>query len=383
MNLEKLLCELISINSANPDYSESAPGEEEIGNYINDLFHLHSIDSFKQDVEPGRSNIIAKVSGKQKKSSLLLCSHLDTVFLEGMEFKPVIDENNIYGPGACDTKSSLAAMIKAVIEYGKAREKKSTVYFLGAVSEESMHLGIRKFMDTYRDITGKIDFCIIGEPTSLDIGIAHKGSLKFTIKTSGKSAHGSSPELGVNAINMMSELITMINKKIVPSYQKLANKLLGKATLNIGVIRGGNAFNIVTDTCQIELDRRVLHEEKLEKVLQDFKDLISGMSVNNKYFIAEIEKVNDYIPYLKMDESDDLIQSFKMLCKKYSNKSKIIGLPYATDGGFTFQGGMPTIVFGPGEIKDSHKLGEYVSREQLHLAFEIIKEFLFKYQANS
>src|SRR5665811_623348 len=106
-------------------------------------------------------------------------------------FKAVIDEKYIYGPGACDTKSSLAVMIKAIIEYSKCKERKPTVYFLGAVSEESMHLGVRKFMDNYRDHTGNIDFCIIGEPTSLDVGIAHKGSLKFTIKTEGKSAHGS------------------------------------------------------------------------------------------------------------------------------------------------------------------------------------------------
>lgn len=379
VNLEKLLCELISINSANPDYSESAPGEEEIGNYINDLLNSCGIDSFKQDVAPGRSNIIAKVSGKQKRPALLLCSHLDTVFIEGMEFKAVTDKHNIYGPGACDTKSSLAAMIKAVIEYSKALQKKSTVYFLGAVSEESMHLGVRKFMNTYKNLTGDIDFCIIGEPTSLDIGIAHKGSLKFTMKTSGKSAHGSSPELGINAINMMSELIAMINKKIVPSYEKVINKLLGKATLNIGVIRGGNAFNIVPDSCQIELDRRVLPEETLDGVLKKFSELIAEMSISNNDFIAEIEKIDDYIPYLKMNESDVLTETFKKYCKMHNNKSKMIGLPYATDGGFTFQGGIPTIVFGPGAIKDSHRLGEYVSKEQLQTAFKILKEFLFSY----
>ena len=178
---------------------------------------------------------------------------------------------------------------------------------------------------------------------------------------------------------MMSELITVINKKIVPSYEMLVNKLLGKATLNIGVIRGGNAFNIVPDSCQIELDRRVLPEETLDGVLQQFSEAISEISFNNHGFIAEIEKINDYIPYLKMDESDTSIKNFKKYCELYNTGSKITGLPYATDGGFTFQGGIPTFVFGPGEIKNTHKLEEYVSREQLQTAFMILKDFIFSY----
>ena len=82
-NLEKLLCELISINSSNPDYSESAPGEKEIGNFIYDLFSVNKVDCMKQDVTSGRFNIIAKVPGEQTRPALLLCSHLDTVYIDG------------------------------------------------------------------------------------------------------------------------------------------------------------------------------------------------------------------------------------------------------------------------------------------------------------
>jgi acetylornithine deacetylase/succinyl-diaminopimelate desuccinylase-like protein len=377
--LEKLLCELIAINSSNPDYSESAPGEKEIGNFIYDLFCMNKVDCMKQEVAPGRFNIIAKVPGKQTRPSLLLCSHLDTVYVDGMKFEAVIDENSIYGPGSCDTKSSLAVMIKALIEYSKCTEKKPTVYFLGAVSEESMHLGIRKFMDTYKDLTGDIDFCIVGEPTSLDVGIAHKGSLKFTIKTEGKSAHGSTPELGLNAINMMCELVTAINKKLVPLYEKTTDKLLGKATLNIGVIRGGRAFNIVPDFCRIEIDRRVLPSETLEEVLQSFSGIIAETCKNNKDLVAKIEKINDYIPFLKISTEEKSIETFCTSCRKFYAEGVMKGLSYATDGGFTFQGGIPTLIFGPGDIKNSHRLGEHVSIKQLNLAFEILKDYLFTF----
>lgn len=378
-NLEKFLMNLISINSSNPDYSESAPGEKEIGDYVEDFFHKNKIDCIKQEVVQGRSNIIATVSGAKTGPSILLCSHLDTVFVEGMKFKSISDDKNIYGPGACDTKASLAVMIKSLVEYSKYREKNLNMHFLGAVSEESRHLGIKKFMDTYKNFIKNIDFCIIGEPTSLDIGIAHKGSLKFTIKTSGKSAHGSTPDLGLNAINMMCELINNINKKIIPFYEESTDNLLGNATLNIGVIKGGNAFNIVPDSCYIEVDRRVLPSENIDEVLEKFSYLISVISRENKNFFAKVEKINDYIPYLIIDETDDSVKRFNESCNKFYAQVKMKGLSYATDGGFTFQGGIPTIVFGPGNIKESHKLGEYVSKKQLQLAFQIFKNYFLNF----
>jgi acetylornithine deacetylase/succinyl-diaminopimelate desuccinylase-like protein len=261
-------------------------------------------------------------------------------------------------------------------EYSKLTERKCNVYFLGAVSEESRHLGIRKFIDCYKDVTGEIDLCIMGEPTSLDLGIAHKGSLKFTIKTEGKSAHGSIPQLGINAINMMSEIISSINEKLVPKYDDLADEILGKASLNIGVIKGGRAFNIVPDSCSIELDRRVLPVEKIDEILKSFKDIIDETGRGRKDFKAGIAEVNDYIPFLKTDTSSESFIDFEKSCRKIFSGSMKKGLSYATDGGFTYQNGMQTIVFGPGDVKNCHKLEEYVSRKELLLAHEIFKDYL-------
>jgi len=385
-SLEKLFYELISINSSNPDYSSLAPGEEEIGNFIYDLLCRNNIDCSRQKAAPGRYNIMGFVKGNENSGNtksrqpILLCSHLDTVYLEGMRFEATGDEEYIYGPGACDTKSSLAAMIRALIEYSRCSHRNTDVFFIGAASEESRHLGIRKFISSFPDITGDIALCIIGEPTSIDTGIAHKGSLKLTIKTEGRSAHGSMPHLGVNAINMMSEIIYNINKRLVPTYEEFEDKLLGHATLNIGVINGGTAFNIVPNFCSIEIDRRVLPSESVDIVLKSFKNIILETGKGSRQFSAEIEKVNDYIPALKTDPSLILVRQFIHSCKKINKKSITKGLPYATDGGFTFEAGIPTIVFGPGDIKNCHKLEEYVSKKELLMAFEVLKDFLFNFQ---
>lgn len=420
-NLEDLLFDLVAINSANPDYSEAAPGEEEIGRFIYDFFADRKIDCVKQEIVGGRFNVIAKIEGKKSAPTIVLCSHLDTVYLDGMDFKPFLDDINIYGPGSCDTKSSVAVMMSAVADYSKKSSsgRSLNVYFAGVVSEESRHLGIRKLLEEFGSYIGKADFFIIGEPTNLDIGIAHKGSLKFTIKTKGKNAHGSTPQLGRNAINMMGELIVVINSVIVPEYDLIYDELLGRPTLNIGTITGGRAFNIVPDNCCIEIDRRMLPSETVEQVLSRFSELIDSLKkeqgkTGEKYrsktegkdrskncgkdqghtggkdwekteerkqgsapvFDGAVDAVKDHIPSLQIDRNNKLLKSFYGVCKGINKNSSIVGLPYATDGGFTSEIGIPTIVFGPGDINNCHKLEEFVSREQLKRATMILSDYL-------
>lgn len=400
-NLESLLFDLVSINSANPDYSPDAPGEEEIGRFIYDYFTGHKIDCVKQEVIDGRFNVIAKIEGKKSSPTIVLCSHLDTVFLDGMNFKPYKDNTNIYGPGSCDTKASIAVMMSVLTNYSKKSSGRDiNVYFAGVVSEESRHLGIRRLIGEFDSYIGAADFFIIGEPTNLDIGIAHKGNLKFTIKTKGRNAHGSTPHLGLNAINMMGELLVAINNEIVPEYGKISDELLGRPTVNIGTISGGRAFNIVPDNCCVEVDRRILPSETVKQVLGRFSDLIDELKKNSSKnpgkkpegnlgknckktqgntdlaFDGAVDEVKDYIPYLKTGKDNKFLKSFERACKDIYKKSSIVGLPYATDGGFTSEFGIPTVVFGPGDINNCHKLEEFVSRQQLKLGTLILSDYL-------
>ena len=201
--LEKLLYEMVSINSANPDYSKHAAGEEEIGNYVYDYFKKNNIDCKKQNVAGKRSNIIAKIEGNKEKGNILFCSHLDTVYIEGMDFNPKVINGKMYGPGTADAKASMVAMMQALVEVKRKNRKIPTVYFAGVISEESMHLGIKKMLEEYNQFS----VAMIGEPTNLNIGIAHKGCLRFRIKAIGKSGHGSEPDKGINAISFMAKFI--------------------------------------------------------------------------------------------------------------------------------------------------------------------------------
>ena len=287
-NLEKLLLDLVSINSSNPDRSNFNPeGEKEIGNYIADYLAKYKIPVEKKLVDQNRSNIFAIVESnigkKIKTKNILLCSHLDTVYLDGISFNPIKKDNFIFGPGACDAKASLVSMINALVDYSALKERNVNTYFLGAVGEESMHIGIKSFLKDTK-LLKSTDFCIIGEPTNLNIGVAHKGSIRIGIKTIGVYAHGSMPESGINAIDMMAVLISKINKELLSKYKNIKNKFLGSPTLSIGIIKGGRAFNVVPNSCYIEIDRRVIPEEKVSEVLNDFKILGSSPKIVGKHY---------------------------------------------------------------------------------------------------
>ena len=365
--LEKLLYNLVSINSTNLDYSDKTAGEEKIGDFVYEYFKKHNIDCIKQEVVNDRRNIIARIGEYKDRDTILFCSHLDTVYIEGMDFKPKVINGKMYGPGSCDTKASLAAMMNTFAAIKKTSKKIPNLYFVGVISEEILHYGIKKFLKEFSDFNS----AVIGEPTNLDIGIAHKGYIRLKIKTTGKSAHGSTPDLGINAIYSMEKLINRIRTKLIPKYKNISHDILGSPTINVGKIIGGISFNIVPDSCIIYIDRRTVPGESYNDVMGEFNDLIKEFKTNGNNFFARIENSIQSAPYLETDLEEKVVKVAFKNCKKINKDTKIRGLSYTTDGGFLSDIKIPTIVLGPGDIQVCHRLGEFISLDQLNLASEI------------
>ena len=318
------------------------------------------------------------MEGEKNSGEILFCPHLDTVYIDGMDFKPQIVGRRIYGPGSCDTKGSLAAMMYAFKKLKKKINKKNkipTIYFAGVIGEEIGHRGIKEFIKDYKNF----DFAIIGEPTDLNIGIAHRGYVRFKIKTSGKSAHGSKPELGINAIYSMEKVINNIRTVLIPKYKNIKHKILGNPTLNIGKIEGGINFNIVPDFCIIEIDRRTIPNEDHKCIIKDFECLIDELKVKENDFFAEIEAPLEYAPFLEVNSEEKIVKTSFNVCRKINKNSKFVGLSYTTDGGFLSELKIPTIVLGPGNVSVCHRLGEYVSLDQVNLASKLYEAITLNY----
>jgi len=267
------LADLVSINSVNPNYP-GGPGEAAIADYICGFFRRNSIPFEVQTVFEGRPNVIAELEGRPGGRTVILEAHMDTASELGMSadpFLPTRKANRMYGRGSCDTKGGLAAMMHAVKALkDSGRPLQNSVLLAATADEEFAFRGVLKVLES--GVKG--DGAIVAEPTDLNTVVASKGVLRWRIRTRGKAAHSAKPHLGVNAISKMARLVLAIEEKCHPALEKQQHALLGRPTLNIGVIQGGVQVNQVPDSCAIELDRRMLPGETRQQVWQVFESLI-------------------------------------------------------------------------------------------------------------
>ena len=376
--LVQLLSDLVAIESINPSMKGAKNGETIIGNYIFDYLKNLGLEVLRQEALPGRSNIFGKLPGADSKRRLLFEGHLDTMPVEGMvidPFTPKVEEGRLYGRGACDVKASIAAMLlglKIATEQGRP---KADLYFLGSVDEEYTFKGILHFLKGGFWAQG----AVVGEPTELDVVIAHKGMVRWRIEVTGKAAHSSKPKEGINAVTKMARIICRIEDRMQPMLARISHPLVGPPTLSIGKIRGGIQINIVPDRCVIELDRRLNPGEDPNAVLESFEELLNEMRGEDPQLQVAMEEpfLVDYP--LETEETEEVVQLAKSAISAVRGQAKVKGVPYGTDGSKTARGGIPTIVLGPGSIDQAHTANEYVEIDQVVKATEIYARMMLAF----
>ena len=267
----RLLEDLVRINSVNSFYPDG-PGEEELAKYIEAYWGQLGIECRRQNVLPGRDNIIAYLPGRDSSKRLLLEAHMDTVSTDGMSiaaWEPTQRDGKLYGRGSCDTKAGLACMMAAMAQLHSNRTPPMVDVIMAAVvDEEHSCLGVKKLCEDL-----KADAAIVAEPTEMKTVIASKGVLRWQIHAIGRSAHSSKAHLGINAIEHMAELI-LILRRFHNTLTSRTHPLLGAATANIGLISGGVQVNFVPDRCSIQIDRRLLPGELVADVLSEYQALL-------------------------------------------------------------------------------------------------------------
>jgi len=373
------LLDLVGIESINPQFGGS--GETQIANYIENFFRDCQPVIERQDVFPGRQNVICHFSGKNQKKTLLLEAHMDTVSItDGARstLVPQIENGKLYARGACDTKGSLAAMIcaiKSIIDTEGSLP--IPVYFVGAVDEEYRAKGIYEFIK--KNII--VDGAIVGEPTSLNIVVAHKGVFRFQLNTEGKSVQSSKPWFGVNAIYKMMDAVRAILEELQPSYIGKGPKLTGDPTVSVGVIQGGKEVNTVPDSCRVEIDRRVVPGEHRVDVEAEFESLLTSLRSRDETFKATITNIF-YDPPLDTDSNARIVQSMVKACRNIVGGANIIGVPYGSDASKLASIGIPSIVFGPGDIVNAHTTHEFVDIQELVNAAKIYRKLIMDFASD-
>lgn len=368
------LAELVSINSVNSSY-DGGPGEAELAAYVRMFFEHRGIETWEQEVFPGRNNVIARLPGRNPGRRIVLEAHMDTVSVKGMSispFEPRVADGRMYGRGSCDTKAGLATMMHALASLkAEGTTPPCEVWLAAVVDEEYSYRGVVKLCEGISAAAS-----IVAEPTELRAVIATKGVLRWRIVVRGKAAHSSKPHLGVNAIHHMSRVVLALEEMHARLAEDAPHALLGTATGNVGVISGGTQVNFVPDQCAIEIDRRLLPGERVEEVLVRYETLLGELRQRHPGLDVFMEAPMLTDEALETLESEGVVQVASSVLSDLGLNASPCGVSFSCDASKLARAGVPTIVFGPGSIDRAHAAVEYVELDQVQLALEFHKRFL-------
>jgi acetylornithine deacetylase len=371
----RLLAELVRIPSVNPmgrDMRGGQYGEAALAEHVAAFLHGHAIDVRVTEAAPGRPNVTAYIDAGARQT-VMLQAHLDTIHVEGMTVAPFgaeVRDGCLFGRGACDTKGSLAAFLQAAVEAVNTPAKlRYNIVLLATADEEYQFTGSRHAMQSGL----KADLGIAGEPTSLRIVRAHKGVVRWYLGTTGTAAHAAYPSRGENAIYRMGHVLTRLESYARGLAAGPSHPLLGTPSLSVGVIAGGRAVNMVPDMCRIEIDRRTLPHEAAGAVIEGAGACLQG--------IEGWEMAPPHLVASGMDvpEETTVVQQLSEAIRGVTGSVMVEGAYYATDAGTFNAGGIPTVVFGPGDIALAHTVAEHIPLAELRQATDIIRSLLVEH----
>ena len=370
------LRDLVRIESVNPSLVEGGAGEEEIAEYLEDWMISQGLVTARYDVEPGRPNVVGVLLGEGGGKTLMLNGHMDTVGVEYMNIDPldpVVKDGKLYGRGSADMKGGLAASmlaIKSIVDSGT--RLKGDVILAAVCDEEYASIGTEKLMqDTFADAA------IIGEPTSCQIQIAHKGFAWVEVETRGLAAHGSAYKVGVDAITKMGHVLVGI-EGIGERLLETEHPLVGPGSVHASIIEGGRELSTYPDRCRLQLERRLIPGETSEDVDREMTILLENIVKNDSEFDAS-HKTTFYRGPMEISRRQPICQLLLKAGEKImGNPPGFIGGSGWMDTEIIWQKGIPAVAFGP-KGEGIHSKEEYVDLnsvfETAEVHNQVIKEF--------
>ncbi|MHA2168797.1 MAG: ArgE/DapE family deacylase [Candidatus Kariarchaeaceae archaeon] len=370
-----LTMDLIRINSVNPSLSEKGQGERKICEFIANHLRELGLQVNFQRLPNNRINVIGILKGVGAGKSLILNGHTDTVGIDGMEdpFNPQFTDGKIFGRGASDMKGGLAAILGAMQFIVTENTKlKGDVIVAFVADEEYASIGTEHLLTEYT-----ADAAIIPEPTNLEIIVAHKGFAWIRIDVKGKSAHGSLPSQGVDAIVKAGKVLVEL-ESMQKEFEKTTHRLLGSPSIHASLISGGKGISTYPDHCTIQVERRTLPNENKDIISNEMSDLLSKIKQTDHQFDAEHE-VYFYRPALELDHSEPIVQALSNARNKVlSSTSDFFGITWWMDSALLNAAGIPTVVFGPfGE--GLHANEEYVELDSIITCAKILSQTIIDF----
>jgi len=366
-DVESLLAELVRIDSVNPDLVPGAAGERSIALFIADWAGRHGLDVEVIEPAPGRHSVVAVARGSGGGRSLMLNGHLDTVGVAGMDdpFGACVEAGRLYGRGAYDMKSGLAACLWAAVR-AKERRLRGDVIVACVADEEVASLGMHAVLATWG-----ADAAIVAEPTGLDVCVAHKGFVWLEVQVQGRAAHGSRPDLGVDAIAKAGQILTGVQDLDRALREGTRHPLLGTGSVHVSRIGGGQEMSSYPERCSIGIERRIVPGETVEGVEAELQAILDSAAGRDPAFHAERRTTLARDPFAASPDALIVGLLRRHAAHATGHERRVYGDTPWMDAALIVAAGIPTVVFGPGGA-GAHATEEWADLESVRLCADVL-----------
>lgn len=366
-----ILVDLVRVRSQNPQ-----DGEAEVADRVAAFLDQLGLDVTRQEVLPGRSNVIGRLRGAGAGPVLAFNTHLDTV-PEGSgwtraPFGGELVDGCVYGRGSADAKGPLAAFLAAIEALARSGVKlDGDLLMTAVVDEETSSRGARKLVPSI-----EADMALVGEPTSMQVGIAHRGSLRPVLVVNGRTAHSSRPEQGVNAIYQSIPVIEAF-RAYAASIGDRAHPLCGSPSAAITMISAGVAENVIPGRCELTLDRRMIPGEVEADVIAEIEGVLESVTSSRPDVDVAIDRMLATTGGAsELDPQHPLVGvALSGATTATGRPSSVIGLSGACDMTHFRAHGVPCVVLGPGDSAQAHQPDEHIDVHELNqgaLAYALV-----------
>jgi acetylornithine deacetylase len=309
-----------------------------------------------------RASVVAEARPAGARGApLLVASHLDTVPVDGMEidpFDPRIEGGRLYGRGACDTKGGMAALVAALETVLPRGTLRRPLVVVGEADEEFGSAGVRDVL-AHLGAT-RPAWALATEPTGLRVVTHHKGIAELRLAARGVAGHSSAPEAGRNAIYAVARAALAL-ESLAGRLAARRDPVLGPATLSVGRVGGGHAFNVVPDRAWLVADRRLLPGEDDTTVRREVEEALAAAAATD----VALEHVQAKKPALATSPDAPAVRACRVALAAVGRDAPPEPVAFATDAGVFAACGIPAVVMGPGSIAQAHTAREWVPLDEV------------------
>ena len=351
-----LLRDLVAIDSVNPALAPGGAGEAAIAGRVAAALRRAGLDVDVADAAPGRPNVVGVIEGRRRGRTLMLCGHLDTVGVAGMRdpFTPVVRDGRLYGRGAQDMKSGVAAMIDAAVRLAVRGGLPSGRLVVAAVAdEEHASLGADALVRDHG-----ADGAVVTEPTDLRMAACHKGFEWVEVETRGRAAHGSRPADGRDAILRMGRVLHRLEAIDARLAAGPSHPLLGPASLHASTVAGGRELSVYPDLCRLSFERRTLPGEPPDAGLAEAQGILDTLARDDAGFEGSARQIFTRAAH-ELPVAHPVCRTLARVLDRRGEVPDPTGMSFWTDAAILTAAGTPAVLFGP-RGAGLHSREEYV-----------------------